>query len=124
MQYMGQSGVNTTTYESAREDDCLVCAFINAKVQLSKDQTLAQLIAKVTEEHKLKKPSFNLASSSEILYIPAPESLEKMHRHKLELTLAQLIEKGTIESSDGSNFALEVLDKNIKSRMILSVAIE
>ena len=44
MQYMGQTGVNTTTYIAAREPDCLVCAFKSAKITVKKTDTLAAMI--------------------------------------------------------------------------------
>ena len=53
MQYMGQTGVNTTTYEAIREDDCMVCGVIRDKLAFSGAKTFAELIATVTEKHSL-----------------------------------------------------------------------
>jgi ubiquitin-activating enzyme E1 C len=44
MQYMGQTGVSTTTYESGREPDCLVCAFTKGELAAKKTDTLEQMI--------------------------------------------------------------------------------
>ena len=40
MQYMGQTGVFTHTFEYERQSDCFVCTKQTIKLQASKDQTL------------------------------------------------------------------------------------
>lgn len=84
MQYMGQTGVDTTTYVSAREDDCLVCAFTTAKIEIAKTATLAEFLEKVKTEQKLQRPSLN--SDQGTLWQAGPEALEKVHAAKLTKT--------------------------------------
>ena len=68
MQYMGQSGVGTTTYVSAREPDCLVCAFCSANMLVKKTDTLQSSIDKLKADHELKNPILN--SNLGTLFIP------------------------------------------------------
>jgi NEDD8-activating enzyme E1 len=68
MQYMGQTGVGTTTYVAAREPDCLICAFCSAKKVVKKTDTLQSSIDKLKAEHGLKNPS--LDSDLGTLFLP------------------------------------------------------
>ena len=60
----------------------------------------------------------------DIVYLPAPESVEAMHREKLGLTIDQLLKEKKIEATDGGTL-LQFMstDKNIKSKMIIKIAL-
>jgi ubiquitin-activating enzyme E1 C len=44
MQYMGQTGVNTTTYQSERNDDCMVCSIRFSKFEIKTIQKLSEVL--------------------------------------------------------------------------------
>jgi ubiquitin-activating enzyme E1 C len=44
MQFMGQTGVNTTTYQSERLDDCLVCSIKFSNFTFEKTKKLSEVI--------------------------------------------------------------------------------
>lgn len=121
MQYMGQTSVSTTTYESERLSDCLVCCITNVKLTYKKDQKLNDLLEKIKLDNDLNKPGFNVLDG-DIIYIPAPPSLEEQHHYKLEQTLGQLQVDGKLPKSNQQKWL--VVDKNIKGKMIVSLTIE
>jgi len=50
MQYMGQTGVTTTTYVSAKEEECVVCNVRTFKISASKSQKLSEIFEKIKSE--------------------------------------------------------------------------
>jgi ubiquitin-activating enzyme E1 C len=77
MQYMGQTGVTTTTYVSAKEDECMVCNVRTFKITASKSQKLREIFDKIkSEDANFQRTSFNTLHNGEILYIPHPPNLE------------------------------------------------
>jgi len=90
MQYQGQSGVSVNTFSSERLESCIVCKLNIQQLQYSKASKLSELVDKIKGQNNLLRPSISLVNG-EILYISHPESLEQMHRHKLDKSLDQLI---------------------------------
>ena len=68
MQYMGQTGVGTTTYVAAREPDCLICAFCSAFSLSIDDWRVSVFFPTFLAEHGLKNPS--LDSDLGTLFLP------------------------------------------------------
>ena len=94
MQYMGQTGVSTHTYVSERKADCEVCSLTIKKVSFNKSKKLKAILKYFMFYENLVAPSINV--DDETLYMSKPESLEKMHHHKLDLTIEELIFFNTI----------------------------
>mmetsp|Transcript_9251 Transcript_9251/g.7033 ORF Transcript_9251/g.7033 Transcript_9251/m.7033 type:complete len:126 (+) Transcript_9251:1-378(+) len=84
LMYMGQTGVNTHTFEYQREEHCFVCRREKVKLQMQKNEKLRDCLEKLKEQFRLVSPS--IESSKGILYVPKPPSLEEQHRFKLDLT--------------------------------------
>ena len=76
MQFMGQTGVSTTTYANERDQDCAVCAVRFITEQVSPTTTLQQLLASLVTKHELSRPSLNMLGSGQIVYMPHPPVLE------------------------------------------------
>ena len=114
MQYMGQSGVNTTTFQSEKIEDCMVCSIIREVYTFKKTTLLKDVVDHIKKSKDLLKPSFSKLDS-DILYISHPPALEQMHAYKLEKSLGQLIEEGIIEGTE--QVTLLIVDKNIKSKL-------
>lgn len=51
--YMGSTGVYTTTFSYTKKDDCIVCSKREIQIQISPDDTLQQLIDKLTQSDAL-----------------------------------------------------------------------
>lgn len=69
----------------------MVCNRKTAELKASKKETLRDFIERIKESMRLQNPS--IESSKGLLYIPKPQSLEEKHRHKLDLTFGELIER-------------------------------
>ena len=87
MQYTGQTGVNTVTFESERLDDCLVCKLEHANFKITKDQKLQEVINHFMTTKNLVGPGIN-PINQQTLY--ASGGLAAMHKHKLDLTIGEL----------------------------------
>lgn len=82
MQYMGQTGVSTTTYVAEKNDNCPVCNVRRIKIEATKDTKLKNVFETIkdrpetffAENEKFEKTSFN--TNQGLLYIPAPPVLE------------------------------------------------
>lgn len=99
MQFMGQTGVSTHTYVSERKPDCLVCGAIrHVKATFSKTAKLSEVLDKIKENEKLQRPAYN--ADEETLYMSHPEQMEAMHHHKLDMTIADLMDKKIISKSN------------------------
>lgn len=73
MQYMGQTGVTTTTYVSAKEMDCMVCNIRTFKITATKSQKLSEVLEMIkAQDANFQRTSFNTLHNGEILYIPHP----------------------------------------------------
>lgn len=63
-----------------------------------------------------------MLEDSETLYLPAPPQIEKLHAYKLDKTLRQLQEEGIIQ--DKQSFRWDIVDKNVKGRLMLLITLE
>ena len=89
MQFMGQTGISTTTYVSARNDDCCVCNVRHLKITGQKSQKLSEVFDLIkSQDPNFSRTSFNTLFNGDILYIPHPPSLEEQHRSKLDMTIS------------------------------------
>lgn len=126
MQYMGQTGVNSLTYTTERLPDCFVCAmnFADFKMNNIKVMKLQQVYDKIKVDNDLLKPTLN-TMEGDIIYISGPESLEQLHRKKLDMTIDQLISDGTLTTTDDKkSLFVMTFDKNIKSKLVLKLHLE
>jgi ubiquitin-activating enzyme E1 C len=121
MQYMGQTGVNTTTYVSQKLDDCMVCAISVEKTTLSSSSLLRDAINHVKAQFKLTKPGFML-DDGETLYVPDPPQLEQMHASKLDKTLKELQDEGILQTKQPLRW--DILDKSVKGKMMLLITLQ
>ena len=109
----------TSTYESAREEDCLVCGFLMKQFVCPLNTKFEDFLPKLNQEFDLKNPQI-LDMDGDYVYTSA-QAFAKMHEHKLGMTMAELQEAGEVE--EGKTFSVMVLDKNIASKMVLSVTL-
>lgn len=94
MQYSGDDGIYTYTFNYAKKDDCPVCGNETREIRTDPRLTLGEFITSLAEraESQLKKPSIRKDGKS--LYMQSPPSLEVMTRSNLERKVAELIEDG------------------------------
>ena len=94
MQYSGDSGIYTYTFNFAKKDDCPVCGNLARDMQVSPKLTLEDFITSLSEraESQLKKPSIRKAGKS--LYMQFPASLEEQTRPNLLKKMSELVDDG------------------------------
>lgn len=94
MQYTGDAGVYTFTFEHEKKDDCPVCGNLPMELNVDPEQTLEELIESFAArpESQLKKPS--LSTEEKSLYLAAPASLEEQTRPNLKRKLKDLLSDG------------------------------
>ena len=96
--YIGGEGLYSPTYFYDKSETCAVCCDDAATrtITFSRDQTLQELIEKLSEmpSLQLKKPS--LIGKSTSLYMQKPPSLEKALRVNLTKSLGELLENGEV----------------------------
>lgn len=94
MQYTGDAGVYTFTFEHLRKDDCAVCGTEAKNLFTSPNQTLGELIESFAErpEAQLKKP--NISTGSKSLYFFSPPDMEEKLRPNLKRKLNELVSEG------------------------------
>lgn len=94
MQYTGDAGVYTFTFEHEKKDDCPVCGNLPKDLSLDRQQTLEELVGSFAErpESQLKKPSLRTGQKS--LYFSVPASLEEQTRPNLKRKLGELLDDG------------------------------
>ena len=94
MQYTGDAGVYTFTFEHQKKDDCPVCGNLPKDLSLDPEQTLQELVESFAErpESQLKKPTLRTGEKS--LYFSSPASLEEQTRPNLKRKLKELLEDG------------------------------
>jgi ubiquitin-activating enzyme E1 C len=106
MQYTGDAGVYTFTFEHERKDDCPVCGNLPKDLTLDPEQTLQELVESFAErpESQLKKPT--VRSGEKSLYFSSPASLEEQTRPNLKRKLKELLEDGEEMAVSDPAFAI------------------
>lgn len=94
MQYTGDAGVYTFTFEHQKKDDCPVCGNLPKDLTVDPEQTLEELIESFAArpESQLKKPTLKTEEKS--LYFPYPPSLEEQTRPNLKRKMKDLLSNG------------------------------
>nr|OQO31229.1 hypothetical protein B0A51_02069 [Rachicladosporium sp. CCFEE 5018] len=94
MQYTGDAGVYTFTFEAERKEDCPVCGNLPKDLSIDPEQTLEALVESLAErpESQLKKP--NVSTGQKSLYYSSPASLEEQTRPNLKRKLKELLDDG------------------------------
>lgn len=107
MQYTGDAGVYTFTFEHEKKDDCPVCGNLPKDLAVSAEQTLGELVESFAErpESQLKKP--NLRTEEKTLYYSAPASLEEQTRPNLKRKLNELLADGEEMAVSDPAFAID-----------------
>ena len=120
MQYMGQTGVTTTTYVSAKEFTCMVCNVRTFKISAPKSQKLSEVFSLIkSEDANFERTSFNTLHNGEILYIPHPPNLEQKHNYKLGMSIGELMEKGILEKVSQQKWM--IVDKKVQGKLIANL---
>lgn len=94
MQYTGDAGVYTFTFEHQKKDDCPVCGNLPKDITLDPEQTLQDFVDSLAArpEAQLKRPSLKTEEKS--LYFSSPASLEEQTRPNLQRKLKDLLSDG------------------------------
>lgn len=94
MQYGGDEGIYTYTFQHMKKDDCPVCGVRPKELTVSPKMKLGELIESFAErpEAQLKNPS--VRSDAKTLYVTSPASLEAQTRPNLEKRLEELLTSG------------------------------
>jgi len=109
MFYNGVTSVYTHTFEYERKPDCFVCA--SAVLHVANPAlTLQEWFDELSAKHMLASPS--VRGTRGLVYIQAPESLEKEYRHNLSRPLSALF-------TSGEEISLVVPSSNISISMTL-----
>ncbi|KAI8323150.1 hypothetical protein GQ54DRAFT_121669 [Martensiomyces pterosporus] len=90
LQFSGDDGVYSYTFEYDKREDCLVCGNKESEVSLSASATLEELIDMLKEDKAFQLRAPSLAFGSEMLYYQNPESLEKLTRPNLQRSVKDL----------------------------------
>lgn len=94
MQYTGDAGVYTFTFEHQKKEDCPVCGDEPKDLQVSPESTLGELVESFAErpESQLKKP--NMRTEQKTLYYSTPEGLRQQTEPNLKRKLNELLSHG------------------------------
>lgn len=94
MQYTGDAGVYTFTFEHQKKDDCPVCGNLPKDLSVNPEQTLEELVEifATRPDSQLKKPT--LTTSDKSLYFSSPPSLEEQTRPNLKRKIKDLLNDG------------------------------
>jgi ubiquitin-activating enzyme E1 C len=94
MQYTGDAGVYTFTFEHQQKEDCPTCGNLPKDITVDPEQTLQELVESfaVRPESQLKQPS--LTTNDKSLYYSSPASLEEQTRPNLKRKLKDLLNDG------------------------------
>ena len=94
MQYTGDAGVYTFTFEHQKKDDCPTCGNLPKDITVDPEQTLQELVESFAArpESQLKQPS--LSTNDKSLYYSSPASLEEQTRPNLKRKLKELLNDG------------------------------
>lgn len=94
MQYTGDAGVYTFTFEHQKKDDCPVCGNLPKDLSVNPEQTLQELVEifATRPDSQLKKPT--LTTSDKSLYFSSPPSLEEQTRPNLKRKIKDLLNNG------------------------------
>lgn len=94
MQYTGDAGVYTFTFEHQKKDDCPVCGNLPKDLSVNPEQTLEELVEifATRPDSQLKKPT--LTTSDKSLYFSSPPSLEEQTRPNLKRKIKELLNDG------------------------------
>ena len=94
MQYTGDAGIYTFTFEHQKKDDCPVCGDEPKDLQVNPESTLGELVESFAErpESQLKKP--NMRTEQKTLYYSTPESLRQQTESNLKKKLKELLTDG------------------------------
>mmetsp|Transcript_38328 Transcript_38328/g.43500 ORF Transcript_38328/g.43500 Transcript_38328/m.43500 type:complete len:436 (-) Transcript_38328:682-1989(-) len=114
MMYMGQTGIFGHTFSYEKNEDCLVCSRKPQRKEISKSKTLKELIEELKEDPRFALKGPSVSGSRGILYMPKPPSLEEKHRHKLDMTLKELIEKELMDHNDTLSLTDPVIATELK----------
>ena len=106
MQYTGDAGVYTFTFEHEKKEDCPVCGSLPKDLVVSSEMSLRELVETFAEraDMQLKKP--NLSTGSKTLYFSAPASLEEQTRPNLKRKIGELLEDGEEVAVSDPAFAI------------------
>ena len=107
MQYTGDSGIYTFTFEHEKKEDCPVCGNLPKDLSVNSDSTLQDLVDSFAErpESQLKKP--NMRTESKTLYYSAPESLRQQTEPNLKRKLSELLADGEEMAVSDPAFAID-----------------
>jgi NEDD8-activating enzyme E1 len=94
MQYTGDVGIYTFTFEHQKKDDCPVCGDEPKDLQANPESTLGELVESFAErpESQLKKP--NMRTEQKTLYYSTPESIRLQTEPNLKKKLKELLSNG------------------------------
>ncbi|OEH76443.1 ubiquitin activating protein [Cyclospora cayetanensis] len=95
--YSGDAQTYMHTFALERNPDCLVCSRRELHIPAEKSWTLARLLEELQKQAHLNKPS--IRGPQDFLFIQNPPSLREQHEWKLDLTIAELLEKGLLSES-------------------------
>ncbi|KAF4694370.1 NEDD8-activating protein uba3 [Perkinsus olseni] len=101
--YMGQTGVNTQTFEWERSDTCLVCSGSEAVVdsldpEKNTLEDLLDLLCNPAGKFRLQRPSISTVSG--IVFIQRPAALRAEHEWKLTKSLKELSVAGVLREGE------------------------
>ncbi|KAF2482227.1 hypothetical protein BDY17DRAFT_317015 [Neohortaea acidophila] len=107
MQYTGDSGVYTYTFEHEQNPACPVCGNLPRDLTINPDTTLQELVDSFAErpESQLKKP--NMRTEEKTLYYSAPESLRMQTEGNLKRKLSELLADGEEMAVSDPAFAID-----------------
>eukprot|EP00920_Eleutheroschizon_duboscqi_P021055 GHVT01049615.1.p1 GENE.GHVT01049615.1~~GHVT01049615.1.p1 ORF type:complete len:380 (-),score=67.02 GHVT01049615.1:98-1237(-) len=99
LMFMGQDGIYTLTFKSAREDHCVVCRSSTVTWTMPRNATVEGLILRLANDPslRLKKPS---VTGTAFTFLQGPSSLRDAQETKLRLTLRELEDRGSLRSGE------------------------
>ncbi|KAF4715948.1 NEDD8-activating protein uba3 [Perkinsus olseni] len=118
--YMGQTGVNTQTFEWERSDTCLVCSGSEAVVdtldpEKNTLQDLLDLLCNPAGKFRLQRPSISTVSG--IVFIQRPAALRAEHEWKLSKSLKELSVAGVLREGEEATVTDPTLPTKLTLRM-------
>lgn len=119
MLYMGQSGINSHTFNYERSKDCIVCSKTILEVQSSRDHTLKTFLGDLIDKLRLSNPSIDSIATGKTLYISGPPQLEQAHRFKKDLSFRELASQGFISGTNKEEFM--IIDGAVPSTLTVRI---
>ncbi len=114
MMYMGKNSINIEALKFDPKPFCIVCQRKPVDYSTSTSKTIEQLVQDISDRFKLERVTL-VTSASQYLHAANPPELFEAHKHKLNWTVQDAIDKKLL----GCGQEIIVFSKTLTNEIIL-----